>query len=152
MWCFTCQYHDFQGTEDKSLVRSSLLYYYYYYFVPNLRLAITCNYNIIFLWLFRLIANALDTLGLPKESGVAIDMPMNVTAVLIYLAIVLAGYVVVSIADSFAPKEITTRLTIANAKLIFTQVSISISKFVFCNNSNLLGRVICPVHQSTSPP
>ncbi|XP_042418915.1 probable acyl-activating enzyme 17, peroxisomal [Zingiber officinale] len=68
-----------------------------------------------------LIANALDTLGLPKESGVAIDMPMNVTSVLIYLAIVLAGYVVVSIADSFAPKEITTRLTIANAKAIFTQ-------------------------------
>ncbi|KAJ6794858.1 putative acyl-activating enzyme 17, peroxisomal [Iris pallida] len=68
-----------------------------------------------------LVANALDMLGLAKGSSVAIDMPMTVTAVIIYLAIVLAGYVVVSIADSFAPTEISTRLKISNAKAIFTQ-------------------------------
>ncbi|OVA06442.1 AMP-dependent synthetase/ligase [Macleaya cordata] len=68
-----------------------------------------------------LVANALETLGLAKGSAIAIDMPMNVTAVVIYLAIVLAGYVVVSIADSFAPLEISTRLKISNAKAIFTQ-------------------------------
>ncbi|XP_068637719.1 probable acyl-activating enzyme 17, peroxisomal [Aristolochia californica] len=68
-----------------------------------------------------LVANALDTLGLVKGSAIAIDMPMNVKAVTIYLAIVLAGYVVVSIADSFAPLEISTRLRITNAKAIFTQ-------------------------------
>ncbi|XP_073010804.1 probable acyl-activating enzyme 17, peroxisomal [Typha latifolia] len=68
-----------------------------------------------------LVANALDTLGLAKGSAVAIDMPMNVTSVIIYLAIVLAGFVVVSIADSFAPTEILTRLKISNAKAIFTQ-------------------------------
>ncbi|XP_042382139.1 probable acyl-activating enzyme 17, peroxisomal [Zingiber officinale] len=68
-----------------------------------------------------LVSNALDTLGLPKGSAVAIDMPMTVTSIVIYLAIVLAGYVVVSIADSFVPKEIVTRLNIANAKAIFTQ-------------------------------
>ncbi|XP_010262187.1 PREDICTED: probable acyl-activating enzyme 17, peroxisomal isoform X2 [Nelumbo nucifera] len=68
-----------------------------------------------------LVAYALDTLGLAKGSAIAIDMPMNVTAVVIYLAIVLAGYIVVSIADSFAPLEISTRLKISNAKAIFTQ-------------------------------
>ncbi|KAF6169027.1 hypothetical protein GIB67_038524 [Kingdonia uniflora] len=68
-----------------------------------------------------LVAHALETLGLDKGSAIAIDMPMNVTAVIIYLSIVLAGYVVVSIADSFAPLEISTRLKISNAKAIFTQ-------------------------------
>jgi len=63
-------------------------------------------------------------LGLPKGSAIAIDMPMTVNAVIIYLAIVLAGYVVVSIADSFAPSEISTRLKISNARAIFTQVSV----------------------------
>lgn len=57
-----------------------------------------------------------------RGSGIAIDMPMNVNAVVIYLAIVLAGYIVVSIADSFAALEISTRLKISEAKAIFTQV------------------------------
>ena len=50
-------------------------------------------------------------------------MPMNASSVVIYLAIVLAGYVVVSIADSFAAREISTRLKISDAKAIFTQVN-----------------------------
>lgn len=68
-----------------------------------------------------LVAHALKTLDLPNGSAIAIDMPMNVTAVVIYLAIVLAGYAVVSIADSFAPLEIAMRLRISSAKVIFTQ-------------------------------
>ncbi|KAL6655936.1 hypothetical protein ACP70R_006762 [Stipagrostis hirtigluma subsp. patula] len=68
-----------------------------------------------------LVANAIDTLDLPKGSAIAIDMPMNVDAVVIYLAIVLAGYVVVSIADSFAAPAISTRLKISESKAIFTQ-------------------------------
>uniref|UniRef100_A0A0V0IPK4 Putative acyl-activating enzyme 17, peroxisomal-like n=1 Tax=Solanum chacoense TaxID=4108 RepID=A0A0V0IPK4_SOLCH len=52
-------------------------------------------------------------------------MPMDVNSVVIYLAIVIAGYVVVSIADSFAPTEIATRLMISKAKAIFTQDFIS---------------------------
>ncbi|XP_020695237.1 probable acyl-activating enzyme 17, peroxisomal [Dendrobium catenatum] len=68
-----------------------------------------------------LVAHAIDELGLVKGSSIAIDMPMTVTAVIIYLAIVLAGYVVVSIADSFAPTEISTRLTLSEAQAIFTQ-------------------------------
>jgi acyl-coenzyme A synthetase/AMP-(fatty) acid ligase len=59
---------------------------------------------------------------LDRGSAIAIDMPMNVESVIIYLAIVLAGHVVVSIADSFAPLEISTRLKISEAKAIFTQV------------------------------
>ncbi|TKY73253.1 acyl-activating enzyme 17 [Spatholobus suberectus] len=68
-----------------------------------------------------LVACALKSLGLEKGSAIAIDMPMNVKSVVIYLAIVLAGYVVVSIADSFAASEISTRLKISKAKVIFTQ-------------------------------
>lgn len=68
-----------------------------------------------------LVAHALETLGLEKGSAIAIDMPMDVNSVVIYLAIVLAGYVVVSIADSFASSEISTRITLSKAKAIFTQ-------------------------------
>lgn len=69
------------------------------------------------------MANALDGM-FTKGDAIAIDMPMTVNAVIIYLAIVLAGFVVVSIADSFAAKEIATRLRVSNAKCVFTQVTI----------------------------
>lgn len=72
----------------------------------------------------RLVAHAIETLKLEKGSAIAIDMPMDVNSVVIYLAIVLAGYVVVSIADSFAPSEISARLKISKAKAIFTQARI----------------------------
>ncbi|KAH9789184.1 putative acyl-activating enzyme 18 (peroxisomal) [Citrus sinensis] len=62
-----------------------------------------------------LVANALDTM-FSKGDAIAIDMPMTVHAVIIYLAIILAGYVVVSIADSFAAREIATRLRVSKAK------------------------------------
>ncbi|KAJ4970803.1 hypothetical protein NE237_003902 [Protea cynaroides] len=67
-----------------------------------------------------MVANALDTM-FSKGDAIAIDMPMTANAVVIYLAIILAGQVVVSIADSFAPKEIASRLRVSNAKGIFTQ-------------------------------
>uniref|UniRef100_M0ZYR7 Acetyl-CoA synthetase n=1 Tax=Solanum tuberosum TaxID=4113 RepID=M0ZYR7_SOLTU len=70
-----------------------------------------------------MVANALDNI-FSKGDAIAIDMPMTVTAVVIYLAIVLAGFVVVSIADSFAAQEIAVRLRVSNAKAIFTQDSI----------------------------
>ncbi|CAI8618643.1 unnamed protein product [Vicia faba] len=71
-----------------------------------------------------LVANAIDA-NFSKGDAIAIDMQMTVSAVIIYLAIVLAGCAVVSIADSFAPKEIATRLRVSNAKGIFTQDFIS---------------------------
>ncbi|KAA0040067.1 putative acyl-activating enzyme 18, peroxisomal [Cucumis melo var. makuwa] len=67
-----------------------------------------------------LVANALDA-TFSKGDAVAIDMPLTVDAVVIYLAIVLAGLVVVSIADSFAANEVAVRLLISKAKGIFTQ-------------------------------
>lgn len=53
--------------------------------------------------------------------AVAINMPMTVHAVVIYLGIIYAGCTAVSIADSFAPSEISTRLQIAQTKAIFVQ-------------------------------
>ncbi len=67
------------------------------------------------------VANGLVKLGLKPGDAVAIDMLMTVESVAIYLGIVKAGCVVVSIADSFAADEIATRLRIADAKAIFTQ-------------------------------
>lgn len=58
-------------------------------------------------------------------------MPMNVKSVVIYLAIVLAGYVVVSIADSFAASEISNRLRISKAKVVFTQVNSNFLLYFF---------------------
>ena len=79
----------------------------------------------------RLTAHALNALDLEEESAIAIDMPMNVESVIIFLAIVLSGHVVVSIADSFSPREISTRLKISKAKAIFTQVNQGVI-FFFC--------------------
>ncbi|XP_010673494.2 probable CoA ligase CCL12 isoform X1 [Beta vulgaris subsp. vulgaris] len=67
-----------------------------------------------------LVANALDA-TFAKGDVIAIDMQMTPNAVIIYLAIILSGRIVVSIADSFAAKEIATRLRISKAKGIFTQ-------------------------------
>ncbi|CAA0818414.1 Probable acyl-activating enzyme 18- peroxisomal [Striga hermonthica] len=67
-----------------------------------------------------LVANALES-AFSRGDAIAIDMPMTTTAVIIYLAIVLSGLVVVSIADSFAPQEIATRLRVSKAEAIFTQ-------------------------------
>ncbi|XP_024376713.1 probable acyl-activating enzyme 17, peroxisomal isoform X1 [Physcomitrium patens] len=67
------------------------------------------------------VANALEGAGFRKGDAIAINMPMDVHAVIIYLAVILAGCAVVSIADSFAPSEIASRLKISKAEGIFTQ-------------------------------
>ncbi|MEL6349196.1 MAG: AMP-binding protein, partial [Myxococcota bacterium] len=69
----------------------------------------------------RTVAGALAALGHKPGQAFAIDMPMTVESVVIYLGIVLFGGVVVSIADSFAPAEIATRIRISDTVLIFTQ-------------------------------
>ncbi len=66
------------------------------------------------------IANGISN-SFNAGDALAINMPMNIEAVCIYLAIIKAGCVAVSIADSFAPAEIQTRLEISHAKAIFTQ-------------------------------
>lgn len=67
------------------------------------------------------VANSLVNLGLQPGEAIAIDLPMTPESVAIYLGIVQAGCIVVSIADSFAPAEIAARLRIAHARAIFTQ-------------------------------
>ncbi len=67
------------------------------------------------------IANGLRHLGIEKRDSIAIDMPMTLEAVAIYLAGIKAGNPVVTIADSFTPNEIEIRLKITSPKLIFTQ-------------------------------
>ena len=67
------------------------------------------------------IANGLRDLGVEKGDLIAIDMPMTLEAVAIYLAGIKAGNPVVTIADSFTPNEIEIRLKITSPKIIFTQ-------------------------------
>lgn len=70
------------------------------------------------------VANGIVALGMEPGDAVAVDMPMHAESVAIYLGIVKAGCAVVSIADSFAPGEIATRLRIGKAKAVFTQDAI----------------------------
>ena len=67
------------------------------------------------------VANGLVDEGFHPGDAIAIAMPMTVESIALYLGIVKAGCVVVSIADSFAAKEIATRLRLSGAKAIFTQ-------------------------------
>jgi acetyl-CoA synthetase len=67
------------------------------------------------------VSNGLIRAGFRPGDAVAIDMPMNAAAVAIYLGLVQAGLVAVSIADSLAPEEVAVRLKLADAKAIFTQ-------------------------------
>ena len=67
------------------------------------------------------IANGLQDLGLKAGDKIAINMPMTLEAVAIYLAGIKAGMPIVTIADSFTPNEIEIRLNITKPNLIFTQ-------------------------------
>ena len=66
------------------------------------------------------VCRGLRAAGLGRGDAVAIVMPMNTMSVALYLGIVQAGCVVVSIPDSFAWPQIRTRLEIADARVIFT--------------------------------
>ena len=67
------------------------------------------------------VSNSIKKQGLQKGDIIAIDMPMTLEAVAIYLAGIKAGTPVATIADSFTPNEIAVRLKITKPKLIFTQ-------------------------------
>ena len=67
------------------------------------------------------IANSFTEQGLVPGDRIAIDMPMTLEAVAIYLAGIKAGHPVVTIADSFSSNEIAIRLKITEPKLVFTQ-------------------------------
>ncbi|MCL5736163.1 MAG: AMP-binding protein [Actinobacteria bacterium] len=66
-------------------------------------------------------AGGLVASGLPRSASVAIVMPMTLEAIAAYLGVIKAGYAVASIADSFAPHEIETRLRLSSAGAVVTQ-------------------------------
>lgn len=66
------------------------------------------------------ISNGLVAAGFKKGEAIAIDMPMTMESVAIYLGIVRAGMVAVSIADSFPAIEIEKRFRISHAVAAFT--------------------------------
>jgi acetyl-CoA synthetase len=66
------------------------------------------------------VANGLRRLGVKPGDAVALFMPMNARSLAIYLGSILAGCVVVSIADSFSREQVLLRLRIGDAKVVFT--------------------------------
>jgi len=78
------------------------------------------NYEELKQFVYR-VANSLINQGFHSGDAIAIDMPMTLEAVVIYLAIIAIGGIVVSIADSFSAEEIATRLSITQTKAVFTQ-------------------------------
>ena len=67
------------------------------------------------------VASNLVRRGFRPGEALAIIMPMTAECVAIYLGIIKAGCVAISIADSFRPREIERRLQLANAVGVFTQ-------------------------------
>lgn len=65
------------------------------------------------------VANSLAESGFGGDA-IGIDMPMIPESVAIYLGIIKAGCVCLSVPDSFAPPEIEKRLQIGKAKAMFT--------------------------------
>ncbi len=65
-------------------------------------------------------ADGLERHGFAPQAAIGLYMPMTVECVAAYLGIVLAGRRVVSIADSFAPAELSRRLEIAGAAGLVT--------------------------------
>jgi len=66
------------------------------------------------------IVHGLLRLGLRSGDPVAVFMPMTAASVPIYLGIILAGCVVVSIADSFSAEQVRIRLRISEARALLT--------------------------------
>lgn len=71
------------------------------------------------------VANGLMETGIQPGKRVAVMLPMTVESVAIFLGIIAAGCVVVTIADSFSAEEMRVRLEITKPRLIFIQDVIS---------------------------
>ncbi|WP_417382927.1 AMP-binding protein [Gimesia sp.] len=67
------------------------------------------------------VANGLTEAGIKPGERVAVMMPMTPESVAIFLGIIAAGCVVVTIADSFSAEEMQVRLKITAPRLIFIQ-------------------------------
>lgn len=98
------------------------------------------------------VANGLREKGLKPKDAIAIDMPMTVEAVAIYLGSIMAGIQVVTVADSFTPDEIKTRLNITSPKFVFTVDSYmrSNKSIQLYNKIKEAGNYTCIVIQESS--
>lgn len=67
------------------------------------------------------IANGFVDLQLKKGDTIAINLPMNLECVALYLAALKAGIKVATIVDSFSSEEIKIRLELTKPKVVFTQ-------------------------------
>ena len=70
------------------------------------------------------VAAALARRGIGPGTTVGVIAPLTPSSVAAYLGIIHAGAAAVSIADSFAPTEIATRLKIGGARLVFAHGTI----------------------------
>ncbi len=80
----------------------------------------TWSYGELLKWTNR-VANGLVESGFEPGQAIGVCLPMTAESVAIYLGIIKAGCVAVSIADSFASEGIAARLKLGQAKGIFTQ-------------------------------
>lgn len=71
------------------------------------------------------VSNGLVEDGFSVGDRIGVIMPVTFTSIAVYLGIIQAGLVVVSIADSFAAPEIENRLKIADAQAVFTYESLN---------------------------
>lgn len=67
------------------------------------------------------IANGFTSINIKKGDTIAIDLPMTLECVAIYLASIKAGVKVATIVDSFTVNEIDVRLNLTKPKVVFTQ-------------------------------
>lgn len=67
------------------------------------------------------IANSFVNTDVQKGDTIAIDLPMTLECVAIYLAAIKAGIKVATIVDSFTVNEIKVRLDLTKPKVVFTQ-------------------------------
>jgi acetyl-CoA synthetase len=65
------------------------------------------------------VANGLKESGFKKGQRCVLYMPMNVTSVVLYLALIAAGMVVVLVPDSFSAEELQKRIEIVGAEVVF---------------------------------
>ena len=65
------------------------------------------------------VSNSVVNAGFQPGDALAVVMPMTALSIPIYLGVIQAGCSIVSIADSFAPPEIATRIRISQAKSVF---------------------------------
>ena len=80
----------------------------------------TWSYGDLLKWTNR-VANGLVESGFEPGHAIGVCLPMTAESVAIYLGIVKAGCVAVSIADSYASEGIAARLKLGQAKGVFTQ-------------------------------